>query len=308
MLVIYKYVDKEKVMFKKICAFVVYLCIVTQTNAESTRVYDVVIPFSAGGPSDVLFRFIEPELNTRLQHHQIKLVVKNIPGAGGGIGLSKITSSNELMFGFFSPFFAINKSMKPDSDYDYDSVNFLNFSGLNKMVIISGTHTDLKSLQDQCKKINSLSFGSSGFGSTSHLSAYYYATKYLNCKDVVSVPYKGVSMVYPDLKAGRIDFMADFSITVENFIDTKYFNRIDEIKESDLTAWHIFVSNKVNNKDAEIVKSVFDSLKADKQFTKSIEDKFQIQKFSEAKDQAWLKVQFNKYKTVIETLPKATAN
>lgn len=295
-------------MFKKILAFVVYLCIATQASAESARVYDVVIPFSAGGPSDVLFRAIEPELNERLDQHRIKLIVKNVPGAGGSIGLSKVTISDELTFGFFSPFFAINKTMRTDSDYDYDSVRFLNFAGFNKMTIVSGTHSDLKSLKEACVKNKSISFGSSGVGSTSHLSAYYYATKYLNCKDVLSVPYKGVSMVYPDLKAGRIDFMADFSISVDNFIQSKYFNRIEEIKENDLTSWHIFVSNKVNNKDADIVKSVFDSLKADIKFSKNIENKFQIQKFAVSKDSAWLHSQFQTYKAVIETLPKPSTN
>lgn len=295
-------------MFRKILAFVVYLCLITTANAENIRIYDVVVPFSAGGPSDVLFRAIEPELNERLHRHQIKLIVKNIPGAGGSVGLSKITSSNDLVFGFFSPFFAINKTMRSDSSYDYDSVNFLNFAGFNKMTIVSGTHADLNSLREACVKNKSISFGSSGVGSTSHLSAYYYATKYLNCKDVLSVPYKGVSMVYPDLKAGRIDFMADFSISVDNFIQNKYLNQIEEIKENDLTSWHIFVSNKVTNKDAEIVKDVFDSMKVDKQFAKNIESKFQIQKFHESKDQAWLKTQFNTYKTVIESLPKTSKN
>lgn len=295
-------------MFKKIISFIAYLCVTTLVCAETIRVYDVVVPFSAGGASDVLFRAIEPKLNERLQPHQIKLIVKNMPGAGGNIGLSKTISNNELTFGFFSPFFAINKSMKVDSDYDYNSVNFLNFAGFNKMVIVSGMHTDLKLLRDACVKNKSISFGSSGVGSTSHLSSYYYATKYLNCKDIVSVPYKGVSMVYPDLKAGRLDFMADFSISVEHFINTKYFNRIEEIKENDLTSWHIFVSNKVDNKDAEIVKNMFDALKADNQFVKNIENRFQIYKFSENKDQIWLKGQFNTYRTVIESLPKSSTN
>ena len=115
-------------------------------------------------------------------------------------------------------------------------------------------------------------------------------------------------MVYPDLKAGRIDFMADFSISVDNFIQNKYLNQIEEIKENDLTSWHIFVSNKVTNKDAEIVKDVFDSMKVDKEFAKNIESKFQIQKFHESKDQVWLKTQFNTYKIVIESLPKTSKN
>jgi tripartite-type tricarboxylate transporter receptor subunit TctC len=194
--------------------------------------------------------------------------------------------------------------MRNDYQYDFDSVNFLNFAGFNKMVIISGKHSSLADLKTECLKNKTISFGSSGVGSTSHLSAYYFATKYLNCKDILSVPYRGVSMVYPDLKAGRIDFMADFAISVDSFIESKYFNHIEDLKETDLVSWHIFVSNKTENKDAEIVQKVFDSIKADKKFTKDLESKFQIFKFSENKDSNWLKQQFNIYKTVIDTLPK----
>jgi tripartite-type tricarboxylate transporter receptor subunit TctC len=293
-------------MFKKIIQFVLYLACIGIAHAENIKIYDVVVPFSAGGASDVLFRAIEPELNARLKQHQITLVVKNVPGAGGSIGLSKVINSNELTFGFFSPFFAINKNMRTDYRYDFDSVNFLNFSGFNKMLIISGKHAGLTDLRSECLKNKTISFGSSGVGSTSHLSAYYFATKYLNCKDVLSVPYKGVSMVYPDLKAGRIDFMADFAISVNSFIESKYFNHIEDLKETDLVSWHIFVSSKVENPDAEIVKKVFDSIKADKKFTKDLESRFQIYKFSENKDSAWLKQQFGIYKTVIDTLPKTT--
>lgn len=295
-------------MFKKIVQLIVYLSFVTFANAETVKLYDVVVPFSAGGASDVLFRAIEPELNDRLKPYQIKLLVKNTPGAGGSIGLSKVMNNNELTFGFFSPFYAINKTMRTDVDYDYNTLNFLNFAGYNKMVIISGAHDSLKKLQEVCSKNKTITFGSSGLGSTSHLSAYYFATKYLNCKEVLSIPYKGVSMVYPDLKAGRIDFMADFTISVDSFIESKYFTLIEEIKESDLTSWHVFVSNKSENKDAEIVKKVFDSLKADRQFSKALENKFHIYKFSETKDTSWLKSQFNIYKTVIESLPKVSNN
>jgi len=291
-------------MFKKVIQLIVYLSFVTFANAENIKIYDVVVPFSAGGASDVLFRAIEPELNSHLQQHQIKLLIKNVPGSAGSIGLSKVINNNELTFGFFSPFFAINKSMRADTSYDYNSVNFLSFAGYNKMVIISGKHPTLPALQDYCLKNKTITFGSSGVGSTSHLSAYYFATKYLNCQEVISVPYRGVSMVYPDLKGNRIDFMADFNISVDNFIESKYFNQIEEIREGDLTSWHIFVSNKVKNPDVEIVKKVFDSIKTDKKFTKNLESRFQIYKFSENKDSIWLKQQFGIYKTVIDTLPK----
>lgn len=291
-------------MFKKIIQFALYIACIGIAHAENTKIYEVVVPFSVGGASDVLFRAIEPELNNRLKQYKITLVVRNITGAGGSIGLSKIINNNELIFGFFSPFFAINKNMRPEYQYDVGGINFLSFAGFNKMLIISGKHSSMSDLQDTCSRNKTISFGSSGIGSTSHLSAYYFVTNYLNCKDVLSVPYRGVSAAYLDLKEGRIDFIADFAISADNFIERKYFNHIEDLKETDLVSWHIFVSNNVQHKDAEIVKKVFDSIKADKKFTVKLESQFHIYKFSENKDTNWLQQQFDIYKTVIDSLPK----
>ena len=285
---------------------VIYLSATTIASAESIKTYSVIVPFTAGGASDIMFRFIEPELNKRLEKHKINLIVENAPGAGGSIGLSKIINNNKLTFGFFSPFFAINKNIKDvyTFDYDYDSVRFLGFAGYNKMIVLSGAYTNINQLRDACVKNKRVSFGSSGVGSTSHLASYLYAKKYLKCEEVLSVPYKGVSMVYPDLKAGRIDFMADFAINVDSFIESKYLNSIEEIKESDFASWHVFVVNTIENKDADIVKMEFESLKRDRQFTEKLETRFNVYKFAETKDVNWLKNEFENYKRIIESLPK----
>jgi len=298
-------------MLRKIINFmlcsVIYLSATNFANAESFKTYSVIVPFTAGGASDIMFRFIEPELNKRLEKHKINLILENAPGAGGSIGLSKIINNNKLTFGFFSPFFAINKNIKDvfTFDYDYDSVKFLNFAGYNKMIVLSGTYTNTNQLRDACIKNKRITFGSSGLGSASHLASYLYAKKYLKCEEVLSVPYKGTSMVYPDLKAGRVDFMADFAINVDSFIESKYLNSVEEIKETDFASWHVFVANTVENKDADIVKMEFESLKRDKQFTEKLETRFNVQKFSETKDINWLKNEFENYKKIIESLPKA---
>lgn len=298
-------------MLYKITYFImccaIYLSAMSTANAESIKTYSVIVPFTAGGASDVMFRFIEPELNKRLEKHKINLIIENAPGAGGSIGLFKIINNNKLTFGFFSPFFAINKNIKDlaSSDYDHDSVKFLNFAGYNKMIVLSGAYTTTNQLRDACTKNKRISFGSSGMGSTSHLASYFYAKKYLKCDEVLSVPYKGTSMVYPDLKAGRIDFMADFAINVDGFIESKYLNYVEEIKESDFASWHVFVVNTIENKDAEIVKMEFEYLKRDRQFTEKLEARFNVYKFSETKDINWLKNEFENYKKIIESLPKA---
>jgi Tripartite tricarboxylate transporter family receptor len=298
----------QKIIHSVFC-LALYLSLGSAAHAENLRTYNMVIPWSAGSASDLLFRGMEPALNTRLANHQIRLIVENTPGAGGAIGLASIINSkNKLVFGLFSPFFAINKNTRTDYIYDYDSVNFLSFAGYNKMVVISGKHTSMKDLQSLCAKENSIIIGSSGVGSTTHLIAQYFAKKYLSCKTIVDVPYKGTSAAYPDLKAGRIDIMVDFSIGANPFIASNYFNKIEEIRETDLLAWHVLVSSISNNPDAEIVRREFDALKKDKSFVDMIEANFYISRFAESKDINWLKNEFANYKKVIDSVPQIPKN
>lgn len=281
-----------------------YLSLGATANAENLRVYNVVVPWTPGSASDILMRGIEPALNDRLAAYQIKLIVENIPGAAGSIALSSIINNKDkAVFGFFSPFFAINKTTRNDFVYDYDSVNFLSFAGYSRMVVISEKHVGLKELQEYCAKNNPLAIGSTGIGSTTHLIAQYFNKKYLKCADIIDVPYKGTSAVYSDLKAGRIDIMVDFSISANTFIATGYFNRVEEIKDTDLLAWHILVANNVSNPDIAVVKKEFNLLKKDKQFADMLESNFFISKFSDNKDVNWLRNEFVNFGKVIESIP-----
>lgn len=294
-------------MFKKIIQCVLYLCVylslVSTAHAENFRIYSVIVPWSAGSPSDVLFRGIEPTLNARLEQHHIRLITENAPGAGGSIGLFKLINNKETTtFGFFSPFFAILRNIRPENPYNYDSVNYLSFAGYNRMVILSGKYS---SIDELCSKNKTLILGSSAVGSMSHLAGYYFAQKYLKCTEILNVPYKSTSDAYPDLKAGRVDILSDFDITANNYVASGYFNSITEIKDTDLLSWHVFVSNKVDNPDIEIVRREFDALKKDKKFVKDIESKFSISKFSETKDITWLINEFGVYKKITESIPQS---
>jgi len=272
--------------------------------AESVRTYSVVVPFSAGGPSDILIRGIVPQLNDGLDKHNIKLIVENRPGAGGSIGLATVMNNDKLMFGFFSSFFAINKTVKNDTSYEFDSVNLLGFAGYNKMVVLSGKYKNLTDLQNHCANDNTITVGTSGVGSTSHLTALYFSKKYLKCDNIINVAYKTVSLAYPDLKSKRLDFMIDFSITADSFIKSNFINHITTIKDNELLAWHILVSNKIDSVDAEIVKREFNLLKKNENFNNMLESMYHIQKFSENKSGDWLRNEFSTYKKMIEELPK----
>ncbi len=276
--------------------------LVTPFSSDRVKIYDVIVPFSPGGPSDIFWRSIEPKINENLQKHNILLKIKNVPGAGGSIGLNELLDSQKLTFGFFSSFFAINKHVRPESKYNPDDVNFIEFFGYNKMIVISSKHKNLRDLQKYCATGNEVFYGSSGTGSTSELSGYYFAKKYLGCSKVTIIPYKTTTLSYSDLKAQRIDFVVDFSITATEHADSSFFNKIYEFTEKDLNPWHIFVSNKNNNPDLDLIKEAFRNAKADKAFTNTIETKFHVTKLADNKDKNWLEREFDQFNTTIQLL------
>jgi tripartite-type tricarboxylate transporter receptor subunit TctC len=97
---------------KKIVLTLICLTFLTPLKAET--LISVVIPFSAGGATDQLWRVIEPHLNKRLQPRGIRLITENIPGAGGTIGTNRVATSEKPMLGFFSPAFAISPNTLHD--------------------------------------------------------------------------------------------------------------------------------------------------------------------------------------------------
>jgi hypothetical protein len=245
---------------------------------------------------------MEPALNARLSAHNIQLVTENAPGAGGQVGLFKMMESTKPTLGFFSPFFAIVRNTRPEKPYDYTDVNYIGFAGYNKMVIISGKH---KSPTSMCLGTDKTVYmASSGVGSMSHVSGYYFARNYLKCDNVVHVPYKTTSDAYADLKAGRVDFLADFDITAKTHIDAGYFNLVHDVKTTDLISWHVFVANKaIPAADLEIIRKEFAALKADAAFAAAIESRFGITHFSATRGSAWLAAEFNDYRRLLSTVP-----
>jgi tripartite-type tricarboxylate transporter receptor subunit TctC len=267
------------------------------------KTISVVIPFSVGGPTDILWRYIEPHMNQRLEKHGIKLITDNVPGAGGAIAANKISATQDrLILGFFSPALAIAPAMNPSIvKYDSNSIKLVGYAGSTEMLLVS--KLSLEELMEKCLK-GKILFGTSNLGSTSHLLGTLVNKKF-ECKDYTAIPYKGVSMVYPDLIENRVDFLVDFAISAEPHIKSGKVNQLMSVNErfpSLLENWHVLISNSANNDDFKIIAKEFENLKKDKKFVSDLEKSMRIQNFSSIKDQKWLESEFRSYKEFIDTI------
>ena len=134
-----------------------------------------VVPFAAGGTTDVLARLIGQKLSTALGQ---PVVVDNKPGAGGNIGsdfVSKAAPDGYTILGGTISSHAINQSLYPKMPYDAIK-NFqpITLIGTNPLVLIvppSSKIMTLKELIAQAKaKPGSVTFASAGNGTSQHLS------------------------------------------------------------------------------------------------------------------------------------------
>jgi tripartite-type tricarboxylate transporter receptor subunit TctC len=277
------------------------LFLLCAANLASAKTFSVIIPFTAGGPTDQLWRTIEPSLNDKLAKHGIKLITENLPGAGGAIAANKIAeTSDRLILGFFSPSLAISPITNPESvRYNATTIRLVGYAGAVETTVVSPLN--ISEFEKKCKN-NTIFFGSSNVGSTSHLLGTVVA-KEMNCRDPVHVPYKGISAAYTDLLGGRIDYLVDFDITASSQISSGKINKLfsmDNRFPNNLEIWHVLISNNSNDPAAEIIQREFQNLKNDKAFVENLEKTLKIKNFSVIKNQQWLIKDFEVYKKFIE--------
>jgi tripartite-type tricarboxylate transporter receptor subunit TctC len=282
---------------------ILFLCLLLASNLTLAKTLSVIIPFTAGGPTDQLWRSIEPALNERLEKQGIKLITENLPGAGGSIAANKISeTSDKLVLGFFSPALAISPVTNSDSvRYNTTSFRLIDYAGAVEMIAVSPL--SFEDFEKKCKN-GTVFFGSSNVGSTSHLLGTLVA-KELNCRDPIHVPYKGIASAYSDLLSGRIDYMVDFNISASGHISSGRINKLFSMNDkfpSNLENWHVLISNNYSDPSFEIIQREFQNLKKNKLFVENLERNLKIKNFSSIKNNQWLTNEFRTYKKFIDNI------
>ena len=176
----------------------------------------LVVPFPAGGPSDALARGVAQRMAKSLGQ---PLVVENIGGAGGAIGLARVAKAAPdgytLGFGTIGTHVAnvaLYRSLPYDPQKDFEPVALLGTAPLILIAKPSLPAGDLKGFIAYVKQNpGKLSYGSAGVGSISHMGCIMLLSAL--GLDIQHVPYRGVAPAMTDLIGGQIDFMCDQTTT-----------------------------------------------------------------------------------------------
>jgi len=178
-----------------------------QASTYPNRPLSFIVPYAAGGASDIAARLINAEMAKRMGQ---PVVVENIAGVGGSLGVQKFLSASAdghtLLYGSLSEAILV-PSINPNAPYKADDLLPVALTGKTPVAFIARKDFPGQSLDDLIalarKSPGRLSYGSPGIGTFQHVMAE-------TLKDragvfMVHIPYRGGQQIVTDVMGGQID-------------------------------------------------------------------------------------------------------
>jgi tripartite-type tricarboxylate transporter receptor subunit TctC len=176
----------------------------------------MIVPFPAGGATDVLARALAIKLGEKLGQN---VVVENRPGAGGTIGSAAVAQAAPDGYTILlatSSTHSIGPVINPKIPYDAQA----DFTALGQVasspnIVLVPQTLPVKTIRefiDYAKKNpGKLNYASSGNGTIVHLTTELFKAQ--SGTFIVHIPYRGTALAIPDLISGKVDVMFDSLVT-----------------------------------------------------------------------------------------------
>ena len=198
---------------RALAALAAGLCLSTGAAADAwpSKTIKIIIPFAAGGVTDVVIRTISPKLSEALGQ---PVVIENKGGAGGTLGTAMGAASAPDGYTFIAPAASHTTTPSLYSKLSFDPVK--DFAAVTQIVTVpyllvvpasSPMHTLADFIAAAKAKPGTLTFGSAGNGSSNHLAGELLAGSI--GAPLVHVPYKGSGPALADVLGGQLSFMFD---------------------------------------------------------------------------------------------------
>ena len=186
----------------------VLLATAAQAENWPSHLIKATIPFGAGSAADVVPRVFFDRLSAQLGQ---AIVVENRPGAGGTIGTAVVVKAEADGYSILaqSSALSISPAIYPKLPFDISrDLSSVLMIGVSANVMIVPVSRPWKTVQDFIAdakaKPGSISFGSVGVGSATHISAEKF--RLAAGVETTHVPYRGGAEVIADILGGRLDF------------------------------------------------------------------------------------------------------
>ena len=253
--------------FKAVAAFVGLAVALPVLAAYPDKPITIVVPFSAGGPTDKVARDLAEALRKPLGGAP---VIENVGGAGGTLGATKVARAAPDGYTLLlthigmatAPALYRNLQYKTLEDFEYlGLINEVPMTLVARPTMPAGNYAELAKWIDANKgKIN---LANAGMGSASHLCGLILQQSLK--VDMTTIPYKGTAPAMTELLGGQVDLMCDqttntttqiedgkvkaYAVTTTKRLSTPSLAKLPTLDESGLkgfnvTIWHALYAPK----------------------------------------------------------------
>jgi tripartite-type tricarboxylate transporter receptor subunit TctC len=188
-----------------------------------TRPITVVVPFSAGGPTDTLTRNLGQAMTAQLKQ---QIIVDNTVGAGGTIGAAKVAKAKPD--GYTLLVYHIGMSTAPalyrrlpfDPLNDFQPIGLISDVPMTMIANIKLPPNNLKELIAYVKgNKDKIAYGNAGLGAASHLCGLLFMRTIQT--DLNTIPYKGTGPALTAMLGNEIQLMCDQTTNTTGHIEAK---------------------------------------------------------------------------------------
>ena len=175
------------------------------------RTITMIVPFSAGGPTDTVARLVAEAMSRDLGQ---QVIVENVGGAGGTVGAARVAAAEADGYTVLLHHIGMATSATLYRKLAYNPLESFEYVGLVTevpMTIIARPGfpaDDLQGLISYVKEnADDVTYANAGIGAASHLCGMLFMSEIET--QLTTVPYQGTGPAMTDLLGGQVDFMCD---------------------------------------------------------------------------------------------------
>ena len=220
----------------------------------------IVVPFTAGGPTDKVARDFAEAFRKHLNNATI--IIENVGGAGGTLGANKVAKAAPDGYTLLlhhigmstAPALYRKLPYKPLEDFEYlGLINEVPMTLIGKTALPANNYAELVKWLEANK--GSINLANAGLGSASHLCGLLFQQSLKI--DMTTVPYKGTAPAMSDLLGGQVDLMCDqttnttgqiesgkvkaFAVTTPKRLTSKALAKLPTLDESGLKGFNVSI-------------------------------------------------------------------
>jgi tripartite-type tricarboxylate transporter receptor subunit TctC len=182
-----------------------------QAQEYPNKVITVIVPFTAGGPTDAVARLLTLPMSKILG---TQMIVENVGGAGGTIGANRVAKAAPDGYTLFlhhigmSTAPSLYRKLPFNAINDFEPIGLINETPMTLVGKKDLPPKDLKELIAYLKaNKDKVNLANAGLGAASHLCGMLFMSTIQT--DLTTVPYNGTGPAMNDLLGGQVDIMCD---------------------------------------------------------------------------------------------------